>query len=63
MSDSNDDVEVYSSMCELDEESRLELGLIKITECELSQFNDQNHMINYMKKIARNLLEQLYSDF
>ena len=62
MSDSSDDMELYSSYLESYDEMKIEIGLENIINCKLSDFNDEKHMINYMKKIARNLLKDLSND-
>lgn len=59
MSDSSDDMEGYSDIAELFHETKLERALVRIINCDISEFKDQEHMINYIKKIAKNLLEDL----
>jgi hypothetical protein len=63
MSDTSDDMEAWSSL--IDDrtdytQSRTQYFLEKIAYCELKDFNDQNHMVNYMKKIARLALEGIH---
>lgn len=55
MSDTTDDMEAYSGMCEdyNDIDPDIVDALEKIAYCKLSNFQNEQHMINYMKKIAR----------
>lgn len=62
MGDSNDDMEAYSGFCEDILECEITNILEKIANCELKDFNDQNHMVNYMKKLARIALEKTYEN-
>lgn len=60
MSDTADEMEILSSYYESYEEDKLERSLKCIANCEVENFNNETHMINYMKKIAKNLLKDLY---
>jgi hypothetical protein len=61
MSETSEDMEAYAALYEASLErnnNKLEMLLQKIASCELSKFNDQQHMINYMKKLARIALKE-----
>ena len=61
MSETSEDMEAYAALYEASLErnnNKLEMLLQKIAPCELSKFNDQQHMINYMKKLARIALKE-----
>lgn len=61
MSETTDDMQAWSdAYCDNYDEIDVEYFLEKIANAELSDFNNQHHMINYMKKMARLALENLY---
>lgn len=62
MSDSSDDMEMYSSFCDDYDQSDVGYFLEKIKNAQLKDFNDQNHMINYMKKMAKLAYDQLHNE-
>lgn len=63
MSDSSDDMEAYSGFCEdQDDIPKVRYFLEKIANAELKDFNNQQHMINYMKKMARLAYTQLKNE-
>lgn len=62
MSETSEDMKAYAALYEASLErnnnNKIEMLLQKIVSCELSKFNDQQHMINYMKKLARIALKE-----
>ncbi len=62
MSETSEDMEAYAALYEAslkrNNNNKIEILLQKIASCELSKFNDQQHMINYMKKLARVALKE-----
>ena len=62
MSETSEGVKAYAALYEASLErnnnNTIEMLLQKIASCELSRFNDQQHMINYMKKQARITLKE-----
>lgn len=60
MTDSTDDVDWYIPPdCYLDNYDDILCKLELIANADLSNFENQQHMINYMKKIARSLINEM----
>lgn len=62
MSDSSDDMEMWSSYLEAFDEMKINNALERIIECDISEFKNERHMINYIKKIAKNILKELENE-
>lgn len=56
-------IDIYDE--EIDDQivdDKIYFALDRIVKCEKSEFKDMNHMINYMKKIARITLDECFYD-